>query len=172
MCRHNNYLHSSLALHRTFLACNHHWVITVPGGFCVCVPLCIWSLSHWLPSVYSLASIVGVYFDLLKTLPVTGCVLSFRVFVTHRILTWTTGSLTCVRDHSYAYTHRRGLRTQTVSQLNIFDSEMSCADGVWTLNLESDASSTSWVTPSPYATVPSERTRALFQEKGRECCTM
>ena len=27
---------------------------------------------------------------------------SFRVFVIHRNLTWTTGSLTCVRDHSYA----------------------------------------------------------------------
>ena len=26
---------------------------------------------------------------------------SFRVSVIHRILTWTTGSLTCVRDHSY-----------------------------------------------------------------------
>ena len=27
---------------------------------------------------------------------------SFRVFVIHRTLTWTTGSLTSVRDHSYA----------------------------------------------------------------------
>ena len=27
---------------------------------------------------------------------------SFRVYVIHRTLTWTTGSLTCVRDRSYA----------------------------------------------------------------------
>ena len=27
---------------------------------------------------------------------------SFRISVIHRTLTWTTGSLTCVRDHSYA----------------------------------------------------------------------
>ena len=44
---------------------------------------------------------------------------SFRVSIICRTLTWTTGSLTCVRDRSYAY--GRGLGTSTVSQHNIFD---------------------------------------------------
>ena len=48
---------------------------------------------------------------------------SFRVYVVHRTLTWTTWSLTCVRDHSYAGVYTRGLCSPTVSQHNIFDSE-------------------------------------------------
>ena len=37
-------------------------------------------------------------------------------------LTWTTGSLTCVRrDHSYACVYPRGLGTPTTSQYNIFE---------------------------------------------------
>ena len=40
----------------------------------------------------------------------------FDFSVTHRTLTWTTGSLTCVRDHSYAIRiHTRGLGRPTVS---------------------------------------------------------
>ena len=38
----------------------------------------------------------------------------------HRTLTWTTGSLTCVRDHSYACVYTRGLGTPTASQHNSF----------------------------------------------------
>ena len=37
------------------------------------------------------------------------CVRCFRVSVKHRTLTWTTGPLTCVRDHSYACVQTRGL---------------------------------------------------------------
>ena len=48
---------------------------------------------------------------------------SFRVSVIHRTLTWTTGSLTCVRDHYYACVYTRGLGTPTASQQNNFDSE-------------------------------------------------
>ena len=52
---------------------------------------------------------------------------SFRVSVIHRTLKWTIGSLTCVRDYSYACTrtHTRrvhahtGLGTPTASQHNI-----------------------------------------------------
>ena len=41
---------------------------------------------------------------------------SFRVFVIHRTPTWTTGSLTCVRDHSCAcYTHGGWAHRQRVS---------------------------------------------------------
>ena len=46
---------------------------------------------------------------------------SFCVSVIQQILTWTTGSLTCVCDHSYACIYRRRLGTPT-SQ-HIFDSE-------------------------------------------------
>ena len=48
---------------------------------------------------------------------------SFRVSVIHRPLIWTTDSLTCVRDHSYACVYIRGLGTPTTSQHKIFDSE-------------------------------------------------
>ena len=42
-----------------------------------------------------------------------GC---FRVLVIHRTLTWTTGSLTCVRGHSYACVYTtRGSGTPTAS---------------------------------------------------------
>ena len=55
------------------------------------------------------------------------------VSVIHRTLAWTTGSLTCVRDHSCAYTYTRWLGIQTASQQNISDSEQltncSCAPG-------------------------------------------
>ena len=42
-----------------------------------------------------------------------------RVSVIHRTLTWTTGSLTCVRDHSCACVYTRGLGTPVTSQYNI-----------------------------------------------------
>ena len=52
---------------------------------------------------------------------------SFHVFVTHRTLTvtWTTGSLRCVRDYCYSCVYTRGLGTctSTVRQHNVFDSE-------------------------------------------------
>ena len=47
---------------------------------------------------------------------------SFRVSIIQRTLTWTTGSLTCVRNHSYACAYTRGLGIPTASQHNIFDS--------------------------------------------------
>ena len=40
---------------------------------------------------------------------------SFRVTVFHRTLTWTTGSLPCVLDHSYACVYTRGVG-HTVSE--------------------------------------------------------
>ena len=47
------------------------------------------------------------------------CVLCFRVFVIHWSLTWTTRSLTCVGEHSYACVCTRGWGTPTTSQHNI-----------------------------------------------------
>ena len=71
---------------------------------------------------------------------------SFRVSVIHRTLTWTTGSLTCLRDHYYAYVYTRGLGTSTASQHNICDSEnlsqrflaFLAGSSLWSLDLESD----------------------------------
>ena len=65
---------------------------------------------------------------------------SFRVSVIHQTLTWTTGSLTCIRDHPYACVYTRGLGTPTTTRPNMFDSEKptncSCApDGVQTSGL-------------------------------------
>ena len=48
---------------------------------------------------------------------------SFRVSVSHQTLTWTTGSLSCARDHSGACVYTHGLGTPIASQHNIFDSE-------------------------------------------------
>ena len=51
---------------------------------------------------------------------------SFHIAVIHWTVTWTTGSLTCVCDHSYACIYTWGLGTlQTVSQHNISDLENS-----------------------------------------------
>ena len=65
---------------------------------------------------------------------------SFRVSIIHRTLTWPTGSLTCVRDHSCVFAYTRGLGTPTASQHNILIrktlTNLSCApgaDGVRTL---------------------------------------
>ena len=62
---------------------------------------------------------------------------SFRVSVIHRTMTWTTGSLTCVRDHSYACAYTRGLGTQTAVSTTFLTDKLticSCApDGVRTL---------------------------------------
>ena len=40
---------------------------------------------------------------------------SFHVSVIHQTLTWTTGFLMCIRDHSYACMYTRGLGTLTTS---------------------------------------------------------
>ena len=48
---------------------------------------------------------------------------SFRVSVIHQTLTWTTGSSTCVHDHSCAHVYTQWLGTPTASQHNILDSE-------------------------------------------------
>ena len=67
---------------------------------------------------------------------------SFRASVIHRIhLTWTTGSLTCIRSHSYPcaynYTHGGWAHRQLVS--TTFLTHFSCAldgvraSGLWTL---------------------------------------
>ena len=45
---------------------------------------------------------------------------SFRVSASYRSLTWTTGSLMCVRDHSCACEYTRGLGTPTASQFTVF----------------------------------------------------
>ena len=45
--------------------------------------------------------------------------LFFSVSVIHRTLTWTTGYLTCVRDHSCACVYTCGLGTPTANQHNI-----------------------------------------------------
>ena len=68
----------------------------------------------------------------------------FRVSVIHRTLTWTTGYLTYVRDHSLCVRIHTGLGTPTASQ-HIFGSEkltiFSCAtdgiqtSGLWLLSL-------------------------------------
>ena len=62
---------------------------------------------------------------------------SFSVSVFHGTLTWNTGSLSCVRDHSCACAYTQGLGTPTASQHNICDSEkltnFSCTpDGIRT----------------------------------------
>ena len=71
---------------------------------------------------------------------------SFHVSIIHQTLTWTTGCLTCVRDHSYAWAYTQGLGTPTASQRNIFDSEKHifflCSlrgSNLGSLVLESDA---------------------------------
>ena len=56
---------------------------------------------------------------------------SFRVSVIHRTLTWTTGSLTCVRGYSYACVYTRGLGTPSASQHNVFGSEKINLDDVF-----------------------------------------
>ena len=48
---------------------------------------------------------------------------SFPVSVIHQTLTWTTGSLSCIHDHSCACVYTWGLGTPAASQHNIFDSE-------------------------------------------------
>ena len=45
---------------------------------------------------------------------------SFRVSVIHRTLIWTTGFLTCVRDHSYACEYTRELGTPTARSAHYF----------------------------------------------------
>ena len=46
----------------------------------------------------------------------------FRVSIIHWTLKWTTGSLMCVHDLSYACVYTQGLGTPTASQHNVFDS--------------------------------------------------
>ena len=48
---------------------------------------------------------------------------SFRVSVIHRDLTWTTGSLTCVRNHSYACVFTRGVGHSDNVSAHHFDLE-------------------------------------------------
>ena len=88
---------------------------------------------------------------------------SFRLSIIHRTLTWTwtTRSLTCVRDHSYACVYTRGLGTPIANQHNAFDSEklsqfiVSCAPdtqaGFEPPIFESRIRhSTNWATLSPH----------------------
>ena len=67
--------------------------------------------------------------------PVFSCVQCFCVTVIHRTLTWTTGSLTCIRSNACVYT--QGWGTPTTSQHNILTQKtltnLSFAlDGIWT----------------------------------------
>ena len=73
------------------------------------------------------------------------CVQCFRVSVTHQTLTWATGSLTCVHDHSYACAYTQGLGTPITSQHNIL-TQKNChkfflcsgrGSNLWSLDLES-----------------------------------
>ena len=70
---------------------------------------------------------------------------SFRVSIIHRTLRWTTGSLTCVRDHSYACVYTRGswahlqrVSTTFLTRKKTSHTNVSCApatDGVRTSGL-------------------------------------
>ena len=60
---------------------------------------------------------------------------SFRVSIIHRTMTWTKGSLTCVRNHCECV-HTRGLGTPIASQHNIFDSNNSQMSVVLQAGLE------------------------------------
>ena len=48
---------------------------------------------------------------------------SFRVSIIHQTLTWTTWSLTCVRDQFYACVYTQGLQGTPAASQQIFDSE-------------------------------------------------
>ena len=73
---------------------------------------------------------------------------SFHVSIIHWTLTWTIGSLSCIRDHSCVCVYTQGLSTPTASQHNIFESEKLTQDSnLGPLDLESDT--TTWATPSP-----------------------
>ena len=69
----------------------------------------------------------------------------FCASITHQTMTWSTGSLTCIRAQSYACVYAQGLGTPTVSQHNIFTQKNShklflCSGqglNLWSLNLES-----------------------------------
>ena len=80
--------------------------------------------------------------------PSVKCIRSFCVSAIHQTLTWTTGSSTCVCDHSYVCVYTWGLVTPTASQHNIFYSEKNPHLGSLVLlrgvelgswNVESDA---------------------------------
>ena len=93
------------------------------------------------------------------------CVQCFCVTVIHQTLTWTTGSLMCVREHSYACVYTWGLGTSTTSQHNILTwkhSNFSCAPGkVRTCGLWiSSRCSTNWATPLPHCP-QSRRTKTV-----------
>ena len=67
-----------------------------------------------------------------KSLPYYFHLLYRSIFIViHRTLTWTAGSLTCVRDHYCACVYTPGLGTPTAIQNNILDSQkltfFSCA---------------------------------------------
>ena len=67
----------------------------------------------------------------------------FHVSIIHQTLTWTTGSLSCVRDHSFACICTRGLGTLTSQQnLTLKNSRkfLLCSEqgsNLWSLDLES-----------------------------------
>ena len=82
----------------------------------------------------------------------------FRVSVIHQTLTWTSGSLKCVHDHSYACIYTQRLGTQTMSQHNIFDSEkLSQIFVMLLIGFEPRVfgsqvwCSNNWATPSPHS---------------------
>ena len=84
---------------------------------------------------------------------------SLHVSIIHHTLTWTTGSLACVCDHSCTCVHTQGLGTPTASQHN-FDPEkltiLFCApDGIRTSVL--------WIlSPIEPPRHPSHKTRGSF----------
>ena len=71
---------------------------------------------------------------------------SFRVCIVHRTLTWTTGSLTCLRDHSYAriytrrWSHRLRVSITFLTRKNSHNFFLCSWRGsnLWSLDLESD----------------------------------
>ena len=52
---------------------------------------------------------------------------SFRVSVIHRAPTWTTGSLSCICDRSYACVYTQGLGTPPTTQHRVFGSRVRCS---------------------------------------------
>ena len=116
-----------------------------PCTICVCVCVCVFFLFNFifLYTLLSLSEHLGSPTPQEQHYPVLQVHAgSFHVSVIPTTLTWITGSLTCVHDHSYVcvYIHTGGLGTPKSSQHNIFDPEkltnLSCApDGVRTLGL-------------------------------------
>ena len=94
---------------------------------------------------------------------------SFCLSVIHRTLTWTTGSLTCVRDHSYACVYTRGgVGHKDSESAQHFDSEKHSQFFLVLLTRfeprvfgSQVRRSTNWATPTPRSVGPCAVDRAI-----------